>query len=307
MEIGEATRAPGGQAGPRLAAVRVLVPDDPERSELEPLPDGVEVSVLGTHEPPDDVEVVVPEPGTADLAGLLSSLRRLRLVQTMSAGVDWLPEVPEGVTVCDARGVHDIPVAEWTMGAVLAGLKGLGVAVPRHQELRGRCVLILGLGSIGEAVAERLEPFGADVIGVAHSARPGVHGVDELPDLLPRAHVLVVLLPLTDETEGIVDADALALLPDDALVVNAGRGPLIRTDALLGELQARRLRAVLDVTDPEPLPDDHPLRRAPQTLLTPHIAGDSPRFKPRAYRLVRGQLERLVAGQDLENVVEGGY
>lgn len=287
--------------------MRVLVPDDPDRSELEPLPDGVEVSVLRMDPPTDDVEIVVPEPGTPDLGELLASLPRLRLVQTMSAGVDWLPEVPEGVTVCDARGVHDIPVAEWTVGAVLAGLKGLGVDVPRHQELCGRCVLILGHGSIGEAVAERLEPFGARLIRVAHSARPGVHAVDELPDLLPRAEILVILLPLTDETEGIVDADALALLPDDALVVNAGRGPLVRTDALLAELQARRLRAVLDVTDPEPLPDDHPLRRAPQTLLTPHVAGDSPRFRPRAYRLVRAQVGRLVAGQPLENVVEGGY
>jgi phosphoglycerate dehydrogenase-like enzyme len=289
--------------------VRVLVPDDPERRELAPLPAGIELSVLAAGPPPPDVEVVVPEAGTPDLGRLLGSLPRVRLVQTLSAGVDWaLSAIPEGVTVCDARGVHDIPVAEWTVGAVLAGLKGLGMDVPERRELCGRRVLILGLGSIGAAVAARLEPFGVELIAVAHSARAGVHGVNELPVLLPRAEVLVVLLPLTEETEGIVDAGALALLPDDALVVNAGRGPLIRTDALLAELQARRLRAVLDVTDPEPLPDDHPLRHAPQTLLTPHIAGDSPRFKSRAYRLVRAQLERLTAGDPLENVVgRGGY
>jgi phosphoglycerate dehydrogenase-like enzyme len=293
----------GGQ--PTLGRVRVLVPDDPERAELEPLPPGMELSVLGSGAPEDDVEVLVPEAkGGAARLQLIARLPRLRVVQTLSAGVDWLRgSVPEGVTVCDARGVHDVPVSEWATGAILAGLKGLGTPMPSVRELCGLRVLILGAGSIGAALEQRLAGFAPEVVRVARHARAGVHGVDELPRLLPDADVLVLLLPLTDDTRDIVDRDALALLPDDALVVNAGRGPLVETDALVAELESGRLRAVLDVTEPEPLPDDHPLRRAPHVLLTPHLAGASPRFATRAYRLVRAQLERLATGQPLANVV----
>ena len=119
-------------------------------------------------------------------------------------------------------------------------------------------VLILGYGAIGGAVAARLEPFGVEIIRVARRARAGVHAVDELDALLPRADVVVVLVPLTPATVGLIDAGALARLPQGALLVNAARGTVVDTDALLAALRAERIRAVLDVTDPEPLPADHP-------------------------------------------------
>jgi phosphoglycerate dehydrogenase-like enzyme len=299
--------------------VRVLVPDPAGRRLLEPPPAGVELSVVGAEPRSYDAEWLVAAPELEDVAGLMASLPRLRVVQSVSAGVDWLlPDVPAGVTVCDAAGVHDIPVAEWTVAAILAGLKRLGEyrdlqrhaaaeAPPAPVDLDGRRVLIVGHGSIGRAVAARLAPFGAEVQGVARRARPGMTGVEDLVRVLPGAEVVVVLVPLTRVTEGMVDAAFLSRLPDGALLVNAGRGRLVDQDALLDELRRGRLRAVLDVTDPEPLPSDHPLRSVPGVFLTPHIAGRSPGFPARAYGLVREQLERELNGEPLRNVVEHDY
>ena len=302
-----------------LPTMRVLVPDDPERRELEPLPGGVELGVIGR---PglrlDDVELLVASPEVEGLGELLGRLPELRVVQAVSAGVDWLlPLVPDGVTLCDAAGVHDIPVAEWVLGAILASLRRFPESrdfqrehrapPPTQAELAGRRILILGYGSIGRAVETRLSGFEVEVVRVAHRAREGVHTTEELPELLPGADIVVILLPLTDATERIIDAVLLARLPDGALVVNAGRGRVVDQDALLAELESGRLRAALDVTDPEPLPPEHPLWRAPGTLITPHVAGDSPSFPTRAYRLVRDQITRYAAGEPLLNVIEDGY
>jgi phosphoglycerate dehydrogenase-like enzyme len=195
---------------------------------------------------------------------------RLRVIQTLTAGVDWLVgHVPEHVVVCNARGVYDTPLAEWVVGAILAMQRGLVEARDAQArrawealeppELAGRRVVILGLGSIGTAIAERLRPFGVEVIGVGRTARESVRGLTDLDELLHHAEILVNMLPLTSETRGLLDARRLALLPDGALVVNGGRGRTIETAALVAELQTGRIRAVLDVTDPEPLPSDHPL------------------------------------------------
>lgn len=300
-------------------AMRVLVPDDPERRELEPLPDGVELGVIGGAEPRlDDVEMLVAAPHVEELAGLLERLPALRVVQAVSAGVDWLlPLVPDGVVVCDAAGVHDTPVAEWVLAAILASLRripecrdvqrGERDSLPPQIELAGRRVLILGYGSIGRAVEARLTGFDVELTRVSRSTREGVHATSELPSLLPRTDVLVLLLPLTAETERMVDRELLGRLPDGALVVNAGRGRLVDQPALLTELESGRLHAALDVTDPEPLPREDPLWNAPGTLITPHVAGDSPQFPARAYRLVRDQIARYAAGEPLLNVVEDGY
>ncbi len=299
--------------------MRVLVPDDPERRELEPLPDGVELGVIGDSEPHlDDVEMLVAAPHVDELGRLLERLPALRVVQAVSAGVDWLlPLVPEGVIVCDAAGVHDIPVAEWVLAAILASLRRIPecrdlqrrerVSLPPQAELAGRRVLILGHGSIGRAVEARLDGFDVEVTRVARRAREGVRATSELSELLPLTDVLVLLLPLTAETERIVDRELLGRLPDGTLVVNAGRGRLVDQPALLAELEAGRLHAALDVTDPEPLPRGDPLWSAPGTLLTPHVAGDSPQFPARAYRLIRDQIARYAAGEPLLNVVEDGY
>jgi phosphoglycerate dehydrogenase-like enzyme len=167
--------------------------------------------------------------------------------------------------------------------------------------------MILGDGSIGGAVEARLEPFEVELIRVARHARPGVHAVDDLPALLPRAEIVVVLLPLTPETTGLLGAELLGRLRPGALLVNAARGPILDTEALLPLLQAGRVRAALDVTDPEPLGADHPLWDAPGTLITPHIAGDTPAAQRRAFALVGEQVGRYVRGEPLANAVEHGY
>lgn len=270
-----------------------------------------------------EVEVIVPPLRSGfNVAGELQSLyprmRSLRVIQTVSAGVDWIVDtVPEGVLLCSARGAHDIPVAEWVLAAILAGVKDLAELHDRQREehweqrpvgkLAGSTVLLLGYGSIGRAVEERLEPFGPTILRIARRRRDGVHMMDELPELLPRADAVVVLLALTPETAGAVDAAFLRRMRPGALLVNAARGRLVDTNALLEALRDQRVRAVLDVTDPEPLPAGHPLWHAPGALITPHIAGDTTDWLKTVFVLIRAQLERYARGEPLINVVEAGY
>ncbi|WKU04538.1 2-hydroxyacid dehydrogenase [Micromonospora sp. HUAS LYJ1] len=258
-----------------------------------------------------------------DTTAMLDRLPDLAVVQLLSAGADaWTGRVPAGVTLCDARGVHDAGTAEWVVTAILAQLRGfpeLARAQARREwaydrvaptdELTGRRVLIVGAGSIGAAVRARLAPFDVTFTLVARTARPDeeVHAVTELPRLLPEADVVVLLVPLTDATRGLVDAAFLAAMPDGALLVNAARGPVADTPALVAELTSGRLRAALDVTDPEPLPADHPLWELPNVLLTPHVGGSVRGLLPRAYRLVGEQVRRFVAGSPLINTVVDGY
>jgi phosphoglycerate dehydrogenase-like enzyme len=258
---------------------------------------------------------VVADAGRRLFLGALEGMTGLRVIQSTSAGVDWIAgRVPSGVHVHNARGVYDGPLAEWVVAAILAMNRGLLQARDAQAaatwrgfmpsgELADANVVILGQGSIGSAVAARVRPFGGRVTGVGRSARDGVAGVADLPRLLPMADVLVNLLPLTRETLGLVDAGLLALLPDGALVVNAGRGRTTVTAALTSELAAGRLRAVLDVTDPEPLPPEHALWSLPNVLITPHVAGDSPLSIARAFALAGDQIRRYAAGEPLLNAV----
>ncbi|WP_200211643.1 2-hydroxyacid dehydrogenase [Micromonospora coerulea] len=308
--------------------MKVWIPHPAGHALLGEVPSGVAVEVL--EDPaqlpssPQDVRFWVPPFLAGPAAGaLLAELPDLEVVQLLSAGADaWVGRTPERVTLCDARGVHDSATAEWVVAAVLSQLRGfapLARAQGRREwaydevaptdELAGKRVLIVGAGSIGAAVRARLAPFEVAFTLVARTARPadGVHGVDELPDLLPDADVVVLLVPLTEQTRGLVDEKFLAAMPDGALLVNAARGPVARTPALVAELTSGRLRAALDVTDPEPLPADHPLWELPNVLLTPHVAGSVRGLLPRAYRLVGEQLRRFVAGQPLINRVVDGY
>jgi phosphoglycerate dehydrogenase-like enzyme len=271
-------------------------------------PAGVEVRRLPDGR--DGAEFVLPEWGDRETVEALTQLERLRVVQVLSAGTDWIESrVPAWATLCNARGARDAPVAEWVVGALLGDAYGQFTAARTRRwsdalprELLGTHVLIVGHGSIGRAVERRLEPFGVTVTGVARHARDGVHGVGELPGLVERADAVVVLTPLTPETEGLFDAALLARMRDGALLVNASRGRVVVTDALLAELRSGRLRAVLDVVDPEPLTDDHPLWEA-ALAITPHNAGDTAAADDRAVRFGVEQLGRFARGEPLQNVV----
>jgi phosphoglycerate dehydrogenase-like enzyme len=245
---------------------------------------------------------------------LMREMPRLRVVQTLTAGYEHvLPHLPAGVTLCNAGGVHDASTAELAMTLMLASLRGVTSFVrdqdkrewryARHDALADKTVLLVGYGGIGTALERRLEGFEVTVLRVARHARDGVHSVAELPGLLPLADVVVLCLPLTDETRGLVDAGFLARMRDGALLVNVARGGIVRTDALLSELGTGRLRAALDVTDPEPLDPDHPLWSAPGLLLSPHVGGNSTAFEPRAKRLIVEQLTRYAHGEPLASVV----
>ena len=301
--------------------------DRPERDALK-LPDGVELASV-PRDPSSDsdltrVEVLVPPYRSQRVLDAMPAMSALRLVQALESGVEWLlPHVPAGVTVCNSRGAHDAAVAEWVLGVVLAMQRKLPEHLdaqrqalwrdvvrrgewqpPLAGDLEGSTVLIVGHGSIGAAVERRLDPFGVDVLRIARRERPGVQAVSELPSLLPRADVIIVLVPLSPETEGLISADLIGGMKPGALLVNAGRGRLVDQEALTEALHEERIRDALDVTDPEPLPGDHRLWSAPNLLLTPHMAGDTPRRFRRSWRFVGEQVERLRQGQPLENVVQ---
>jgi phosphoglycerate dehydrogenase-like enzyme len=303
-------------------AVKTWLPWEDPDSFLGGLPAGFDVDFYaGGERPPslESVEFYVPNyMGNAAVVDIVKEMPALKVIQTQTAGFEnFLPHLADGVTLCNARGVHDASTAELAVGLILAMYRRLPRAVrnqerglwPSYQEmddsLADRTVLILGYGSIGEALERRLAGFECDVIRVARRARDGVSPITELPELLPKADVVVVLTPATDETRGIVDGNFLARLKDGALLVNVARGVVVDTQALIAELDNGRISAALDVTDPEPLPAGHPLWSAPNVLINPHRGGASTAFAPRVARLVRAQLERYAAGEPLINVVAG--
>ncbi|MET7350331.1 2-hydroxyacid dehydrogenase [Streptomyces mirabilis] len=296
--------------------------------EIEGLPEGLSYRFWdGDQEFPADPAdcefYVVPymkAPGVGQRP--LAEMTSLRVVQTLSAGVDHVLQsvrsLPPGVQLCNARGVHEASTAELALTLILASLRGVPGFVRAqdkgewhsgfHPALADKSVLIVGYGSIGSAIEDRLTPFEvARVARVARSerttARGPVHPLTELPALLPEADIVVLSTPLTDSTRGLVNAEFLARMKDGALLVNVARGPVVDTKALLAELDSGRLTAALDVTDPEPLPQGHPLWRAPGVLISPHVGGPTSAFLPRAKRLLTAQLNRFVDREPLGNVL----
>ncbi|MEU7059853.1 2-hydroxyacid dehydrogenase [Streptomyces sp. NPDC046197] len=304
----------------------VWLPIAPE--EIDGLPEGPVYRFWdGAEEFPADPAdcsfYVVPYMKPGDL-GIrpLPLMRSVRVVQTLSAGIDHvqpgLKHLPDGVLLCNARGVHEASTAELTLALILASLRGIPDFVRAQDRgewhdgfrpaLADRTVLIVGYGSIGAAIEDRLAPFEvARVARVARSprttARGPVHPLTDLPSLLPEADVVVLATPLTEGTHGLVGAEFLARMKDGSLLVNVARGPVVDTMALLAELETGRITAALDVTDPEPLPPGHPLWHAPGVLITPHAGGPTSAFLPRAKRLLVDQLRRFVNREPLANVI----
>jgi phosphoglycerate dehydrogenase-like enzyme len=296
---------------------RVWLPDSP--AAFGGLPAGIEADVWkgGEDLPPsaDQVELVVfPFKTNPEILRKITVLPRLRAIQILSAGAEHiLPFIPARITLCNARGAHTPGTAEWTAGVIIASTRNFPRFAVAQQAghwdptvsdlIAGKRVLIVGYGSIGEAVERRLAGWDVVIDRVARRARDGVRPIEELPRLLPDADVVVILVPVTEETRQLVNAEFLKTMKDGALLVNAARGVIVDTDALLAELTSGRLRAALDVTDPEPLPDGHPLWSAPGLLLTPHVGGAVGASGERAYEIVAAQLALLAAGRPLLNVI----
>jgi phosphoglycerate dehydrogenase-like enzyme len=296
--------------------------------EIDGLPEGLNYRFWdGDQEFPADPAAcefyVVPYmKGPAVSQRPMAEMASARVVQTLSAGVDHvqpsLKLLPPGVQLCNAQGVHEASTGELTLALILASLRGIPGFVRGqdkeewrsgfHPALADKSVLIVGYGSIGSAIEDRLAPFElARVARVARSerttARGPVHPLTELPSLLPEADIVVLSTPLTASTRGLVNADFLSRMKDGALLVNVARGPVVDTKALLAELESGRITAALDVTDPEPLPQGHPLWHAPGVLISPHVGGPTSAFLPRAKRLLVDQLNRFVNREPLRNVV----
>jgi phosphoglycerate dehydrogenase-like enzyme len=305
-----------------MVDIAVLVPDEAGVAPMAAVP-GLRPVVYDPRAelPPGaaDAEVLVP-PFQAgdDVVALAGQLPKLRLVQLLSAGADrWVGRLPEGVLLSDGRGSHGGATAEWVVAALLAVYRHLPRLVEaqraqrwdahRTEELAGKRVLVVGAGDVAANLVRRLEPFEVSTTLVARRARDGVHPIDDVHDLLPDHDACVLIVPLTDATRGLVDARFLAAMPDRAVLVNAARGPVVDTAALTAELVSGRLRAALDVTDPEPLPARHPLWDAPGLLLTPHLGGAVPLALGRAFRVAAEQLAVFARGEAPPNLVENGY
>ncbi len=306
-----------------MTSAVILVPWHDPTTHLGALPDGWRYDTFAADDTdlpsgldPAEVGFYVP-PYTFDprVLEVIPRFPALQVVQLLTAGYEHAESfVPAGVSMANARGVHDASTAELAMALILASQRELdrdaramtsGTWITGPTRALADCtVLIIGAGSIAGALTRRLSGFEAHVVSVASTARHGVHGIDELTSLLPSADVVVLLVPLTPTTEGLLGASEFAACKPGALIVNVARGRVVDTDALVTACRSGQVRAALDVTDPEPLPPGHPLWTTPGVLVSPHRGGNSAAFLPRARRLVRDQVARFVAGAPLANLVD---
>jgi phosphoglycerate dehydrogenase-like enzyme len=298
--------------------------------ELIPLSDKLDHDV--------DIDVWIPDPYPTRAQRIVPRLHGVRLVLSLMAGTEWIPgAMGPHVTICNAHGAHNISTAEWTLSAILAMLKYIPLYLdvqrsgewkrrfeaPAHysritgdtqphyppvmqEELTGKSVLLVGYGAIGKEIERMLGPFNVEMTRVARTARgnPKVYSIEELDKLIPQAQIIVLILPSTAETRHLISTRQLELMKQGTLLVNAARGPIVDTDALAHALNAGRIRAAVDVTEPEPLPLEHPLWKCPNLLITPHIGGSSTQFAPRSIKTAELELRRYIAGEPLRNVVQ---
>jgi phosphoglycerate dehydrogenase-like enzyme len=300
----------------------------PRDVELIPLSDKLDHDV--------EIDVWIPDPYPTRAQRIVPHLRGVRLVLSLMAGTEWIPgAMGPHVTISNAHGAHNISTAEWTLTAILAMLKYVPLYLDMqhsgdwkrrfeipphyaritgdnrphyppvmHEELSGKTVLLAGYGAIGKEIERMLVPFRVELVRVARTRRPDVHAIADLDALLPQADVVVLILPSTAATRHLIGARQMDRMRQGALLVNAARGPVVDTDALVEALNRGRIRAALDVTDPEPLPLGHPLWNCPNLFITPHIGGSSPQFAPRSVKTAEDELRRYMAGQPLKNVVQ---
>ncbi|MEO6827377.1 MAG: NAD(P)-dependent oxidoreductase [Microbacteriaceae bacterium] len=300
----------------------IAVPDAEILRRLGAPPEGIRYIVADVHdlaraESASIDLLVLPYMSDPALVSLVDP-GAVSAVQSQSIGYDGVTDrLPAGVSFHNAASVHESSTAELAVGLALASQRGIADFVraqasgswqhQSHPSLADRRVMVLGIGGVGGKVVERLAPFEVELVRVARSHREDaagtVYGIDELPTVLPTVDIVIIAVPLSPSTRGMVDRAFLAAMPDDALLVNVSRGAIVDTGALLAEVQSGRLRAALDVTDPEPLPPEHPLWRAPGVLITPHVGGDTSAMLPRVDALVRRQAQHLAAGEPLENQV----
>jgi phosphoglycerate dehydrogenase-like enzyme len=307
-----------------------LFADFPDGIELIPLSDKLDHEV--------EIEVWIPDPYPTRAQRVVPHLHGVRLVLSLMAGTEWIPAaMGPHVTICKAHGAHNISTAEWTLTAILTMLKyvplyldvqrsgewkrrfeatahyGRITGDPKphyppvmHEELTAKTVLLVGHGAIGKEIERMLAPFHVELLRLARTARsnPTVHPIGELNGLLPQADIVILILPSTAETFHLMGAPQFAIMRQGALLVNAARGPVVDTDALVEALNAGRIRAALDVTDPEPLPVGHPLWKCPNLFIAPHIGGSTPQFAPRSIKTAEEELRRYMAGEPLRNVVQ---
>jgi phosphoglycerate dehydrogenase-like enzyme len=302
----------------------------PREVELIPLTDKLDHEV--------EIDVWIPDPYLTRAQRIVPHLKGVRLVLSLMAGTEWIPgAMGPHVTICNAQGAHNISTAEWTLSAILSTFKYLplylevqrggewkrrfeasahferitGDTRPHYppvmqEELTGRTVLLVGYGAIGKEIERMLAPFTVQMLRAARSARsnPPVQPVTELDNLIPKAEVIVLILPANAETHHLIGPRQFALMNQGTLLVNAARGPIVDTDALVQALNSGRIRAAIDVTDPEPLPTGHPLWSCPNLIITPHVGASSTQFAPRAIKTAENELRRYIAGEPLRNVVQ---
>lgn len=302
----------------------------PKEVELVPLSDKLDHDV--------NIDVWIPDPYPTRAQRIVPHLHGVKLVLSLMAGTEWIPAaMGPHVTICNAHGAHNISTSEWTISAILAMLKYLplyldiqhsgiwkrrfeatahyeritGDTQPHYppvmqEELTAKTVLLVGYGAIGKEIERMLVPFNVNLLRVARTARsnPKVESVSDLDQLIPQAQVIILILPSTAETHHLIGPRQFALMKQGTLLVNSARGPIVDTDALVDALNAGRIRAAIDVTDPEPLPAEHPLWKCPNLLITPHIGGSSTQFAPRSIKTAEDELRRYMAGEPLRNVAQ---
>jgi phosphoglycerate dehydrogenase-like enzyme len=319
--------------------LRIAYPDTIAQDFLRDFPAGVElIPVSNLMEHDVEAEVWIPDPFATRAMKTWPHLHGVKLVLSLMAGTEWIPAtVGPHVTICNAQGAHNVSTAEWTIAAILAGLKQFPLFVdiqhsgnwrrrneasaayaaisgdthPHHlpvmlEELTGKRVLLVGYGAIGKEIERMLAPFHVEILRVARTQRaePEVHAASEINTLIPCADIIVLIVPYTQESHWLISSEQMALMKQGTLLVNAARGAVVHTEALVAALQSGRIRAALDVTDPEPLPEGHPLWSCPNVLITPHVAASSPQFARRALQVAAVELRRYMNGEPLQNAVQ---